>query len=225
MQNKIKAIVNGIRTQYNKTNLCASIECMQNNINKLGAKLAKIGITANMVSVCGFVIGMLAVNCLANNAYGWALLLILINRLGDALDGAIAKIKGKTEFGMFLDVVLDYIFYAGVIFGFALANPVENALVAVFLLFSFTASACTMLAYGLVAYFRGAKISEVLNESPFYLGGWAQGAETITALLLLCLVPNWFVPVAMILGFWCLLKTLVIISSAYYSFVVQSRGK
>lgn len=217
-------MINNIRTQYNKTNLCASINCAKKEIDNLGARLAKWGISANAVSITGFIIGMLAVNFLAMNMYFWALVCILINRLGDTLDGAVAKIKGKTEFGVFLDACLDYIFYAGVIFGFALAQP-ANAVAAAFLLFGFAASACAMLAYAVVAYHKKQQQADaVLSESPFYLGGLAQGAETLTALVIMCLVPGWFVPVALILGCWCLVKALVVMSTAYYSFVIAVKG-
>ena len=77
---------------------------------------------------------------------------IVLNRLFDAVDGEIARHSKVTEFGVFLDAALDYIFYTGVIFGFALANPWQNAVAASFLLFAFAASACAMLAYAVVAY-------------------------------------------------------------------------
>ena len=100
MQKQIKAIFNKINTQYSRTNLCASVECINNTLDKSAQKLAKAGISANMVSVCGFALGMFAVNLLANNIFGWALIFILLNRVCDALDGKIAKIKGKTDFGV-----------------------------------------------------------------------------------------------------------------------------
>ena len=225
MQTKIKAIANKIITQYNRTNLCASIECINQKINETGKKLANHGVSANFVTVISFVLGMVAVNFLALQNYFWALVFILLNRLGDALDGAIAKVKGKTDFGVFIDACLDYVFYAAVIFGFSLANPQQNALVASFLLFGFTASACAMLAYAVVAYSKGVEKDAVFEESPFYLGGMAQGFETVTAFVLLCLAPNWFVPVAIILGCWCLIKTLAVISSAYFKFVIEKKGK
>lgn len=220
MQTKLKAIYNKIRTQYNHTNLCASIECVKNNINKVAEKLAKMGVSANAISVAGFVVGMMTPNFLAMNMYGWALFCILFNRLCDALDGAVAKIKGISNFGIFLDACLDYVFYAAVIFGFALAVPHNYAVAASFLLFAFASSACAMLAYAVVAY----KQTE-LKESPFYLGGFAQGAETITAFVILCIVPVWFVPVAIILGCWCLIKAMLVVSTAYYTFVVSAKDK
>lgn len=214
---------NNIRAQYNKTGVCLGVECFRGWVARSGRRLAKFGISANMVSISGFIIGMLAVNFLAMNMYFWALVCILCNRLGDALDGAIAKVKGQTDFGVFVDACLDYIFYAAVIFGFALAQP-GNAEAAAFLLFGFCSSACAMLAYAVIAFQKKKETEAVFEESPFYLGGWAQGAETLAALVILCLVPQWFVPVALILGCWCLIKALLVVSSAYYHFVIAAKG-
>ena len=47
--------------------------------------------------------------------YATAILCIILNRVCDALDGAIARNSQVTDFGVFLDATLDYIFYAGVI--------------------------------------------------------------------------------------------------------------
>ena len=151
MQNKFESIVNRLRSQYNKTHLCSGVACFRSFVADSGRKLAKAGVSANVISIAGFIIGMFAVNFLALNMYFWALVCILLNRWCDALDGAVAKINGKTEFGVFLDACLDYIFYAAVIFGFALAQP-QNATSAAFLLFGFTASAAAMLSYAVVAY-------------------------------------------------------------------------
>ena len=133
------------------------------------------------------------------------------------------RIEGVTPFGVFLDACLDFVFYAGVIFGFALAEPDENAVAACFLLFGFTASACAMLAYGVVSYQNSKKANE-LDASPFYLGGLAQGFETLAAFVLLCMMPFAFLPIAIALGCWCLLKAMVIVSSAYYKLVILGKS-
>ena len=116
-------------------------------IKKLAKLIAKSGISANMITLVGFIIGLLAINFLAIESYGWALICILINRFCDILDGAIAKLNKPTKFGIFFDATVDYMFYAGVIFGFALANPEQNSIAAAFLLFAFASSACALLAY------------------------------------------------------------------------------
>ena len=97
-----------------------------NKINVAGTYLGQIGISANVVSWTGFVIGIFAVNFIAMEMYGWALLAILLNRLSDGLDGAIARSTKVTDFGVFLDATLDYIFYGGVILLLPLANPAAN---------------------------------------------------------------------------------------------------
>lgn len=191
----------------------------------LGKKFGKSGISANWVSVFGFVIGIFAINFLAMEMYGYALLCILINRAFDALDGAIARHSKVTDFGIFLDAALDYIFYAGVIFGFALANPVDNAVAAGFLLFAFTSSSCALLAYAVVAYKNKSQDKLEFNQSPFYLGGIAQGFETFIALVILCIVPIWFMPIAIILGVLSLVKALSVIAAAYYNFVIAIKVK
>lgn len=191
----------------------------------IGKKLAKSGISANLITVTGFIIGVFAINFLSLEMYGYALACILLNRAFDALDGAIARHSKVTDFGVFLDATLDYIFYAGVIFGFALANPEQNAIAACFLMFAFTSSACAMLAYAVIAYKNNANEKLELNQSPFYLGGIAQGFETFIALIILCIIPVWFMPIAIILGALSLVKTLSVIAAAYYNFVIAPRGK
>ncbi|MGQ7148234.1 CDP-alcohol phosphatidyltransferase family protein, partial [Escherichia sp. SS-MK2] len=62
--------------------------------------------------------------CSPEEALGWylaALVVILLNRLLDGLDGALARRRGLTDAGGFLDISLDFLFYALVPFGFILA--------------------------------------------------------------------------------------------------------
>ena len=216
-----------LQSEWQNSDFCKNYQCVQQNwqkrVNSWGKELSKNGINANMISIFGFVIGMMAINFLAMNMYFEALMCILINRFCDVMDGAVARIEGVTPFGIFLDACLDFVFYAGVIFGFALAEPDENAVAACFLLFGFTASACAMLAYGVVSY-QGAKKAKELDSSPFYLGGLAQGFETLAAFVLLCMMPFAFLPIAIALGCWCLLKAMVIVSSAYYKLVILGKS-
>ena len=227
MLENIISKIKSLMEEYRQSDFCKNSQCArqkwQKKVNGWGKELSKNGINANMVSIFGFVIGMMAINFLAMNMYFEALMCILVNRFCDVLDGAVARAEGVTKFGVFLDACLDFIFYAGVIFGFALANPDENAVAACFLLFGFTASASALLAYGLVSYNPNGKPAS-LSESPFYLGGATQGFETLAAFVLLCIMPFAFLPIAIALGCWCLLKALVIVSSAYYKLVIQQKN-
>ncbi len=188
-----------------------------NVVDLIAKKMAKVDINANFVSVTGFIIGLFAINFIAMGNFLYGLLFILVNRFFDILDGAVAKNqKVKSDFGVFLDASLDYIFYAGVIFGFALADPVENALSAAFLLACFCAAACSMLAYGIIAYKK-----DVDKKLPIYLGGTFQAGEMAIALILMCLLPALFLPLAILFGIISLVKAFSIIISSYYAFVIN----
>jgi len=194
-------------------------------IKKLAKLLVKLKVSANAVTFFGFFVGLLAINFLAIESYAWALVCILINRFCDILDGAVAKEGKVTVFGIFLDATLDYMFYAGVIFGFALANSGQNAVAATFLLFGLMSSACSLLAYAIIAYQNKIDTTAQISDSPFYLGGFAQGFETFVALVILCIFPYLFTPIAIILGIFCFIKAVSIVTSAYYGFVIAGKKK
>lgn len=229
MIDKISLKLKELNEKFNSSDFCKNSKCFQkkwNDKSNLIAKwLHKKSVSANMISIFGFIIGMMAINFLAMNMYMEALVCILINRFCDVLDGAVARIEGITKFGIFLDLCLDFVFYAGVIFGFALADPYENAVSACFLLFGFTASSSALLAYGLVTHNSSKKTDNQKLESPFYLGGLAQGFETVCAFVLLCIMPFAFLPIAIALGCWCLLKALIIVSTTYYKLVINEQKK
>lgn len=85
--------------------------------------LDKPGITPDGLTLVGFAIGVLALPFLALGWYLAALVVILLNRLLDGLDGALARRRELTDAGGFLDISLDFLFYALVPFGFILAAP------------------------------------------------------------------------------------------------------
>ena len=120
-------------------------------LNRLAAWLDKPGITPDGLTVAGFTVGVLALPFLALGWYLAALVAIVFNRLLDGLDGALARRRGLTDSGGFLDIALDFLFYALVPFGFALAAPVENVLAAAWLLFAFIGTGSSFLAFAALA--------------------------------------------------------------------------
>jgi phosphatidylglycerophosphate synthase len=162
----------------------------------------RLPVTANQVTIIGFLIGVTAVPLLAFQHYGLALTVILTNRFLDGMDGAIARRKGASDLGGYLDIVLDFIFYSAVVFGFAIGDP-TIATYAAFLIFSFVATGTTFLAYSVFAAKRGLTTDVRGTKSIYYLGGLTEGFETIVALALLCLAPTWFWLIASIFGTLC----------------------
>ena len=81
-------------------------------LNQLAAALDKPFITPDGLTLAGFAIGVLALPFLALGWYPAALIAIVLNRLLDGLDGALARRRGLTDAGGFLDIALDFLFYA-----------------------------------------------------------------------------------------------------------------
>ena len=88
-------------------------------LNRLGKSLASAGATADSVTLVGLGLGLLAAVMIAFGAYTLALVPLLASRVADGLDGAVARATRKTDFGGYLDIAADFLFY-GAINGFQL---------------------------------------------------------------------------------------------------------
>ena len=183
-------------------------------LDRLGAPLAARGLSANAVTVAGFAIGLGAAVAIAWRAYLLGLGLLLLNRLCDGLDGAIARRRGLTDLGGFLDILLDFLIYSAVPFAFALADPAANALAAAFLIFSFVGTGSSFLAFAIMAARRGIATDLRGRKSLYYLGGLTEGTETILVFVLACLWPALFPWLALIFGLLCWLTTATRIAVA-----------
>ncbi len=189
-------------------------------LDRLGRLLARRGITANQITIAGFLFGTAAFPALAFEAYGWALAALAANRMADGLDGAVARQRGVTDLGGYLDIVLDLIFYAGFVFFFALGRP-DQALIAAFLIFSFMGTGASFLGFAIMAAKRGIGSEIRGKKSLYYLGGLTEGFETIVVLSLTCLFPDWFFWLALIFGVLCWITTASRIAAAVQAFREQ----
>lgn len=170
--------------------------------------LAKAGVSANTVTLLGFVVGLSVLPLLALGQYMAALIAILVNRVLDGLDGTLARRTEPTDRGAFLDIALDFFFYALVPFGFALADPGANALAAATLLVAFVGTGSSFLAFATVAGRRGLSSANYPAKGIYFLGGLTEGAETIVAFAAMCLWPNAFPVIACGFAGMCALTTI-----------------
>ncbi|RUO67138.1 CDP-alcohol phosphatidyltransferase family protein [Idiomarina ramblicola] len=177
--------------------------------------LVRLGVSADQVTVAGFLIGLLAVPLLALEYYTAALVVILLNRLADGLDGAVARRTQLTDAGGFLDIVLDFIFYSAVAFGFLLAAPEQNAIAAGVLLVTFMGTGATFLAFASVAGKRGIENPAYPNKSLHYMGGLTEGFETILAFVVFCLWPQHFAVLAYVFAVACWITAITRIIAGY----------
>lgn len=165
---------------------------------------ARAGLTANAVTITGCAIGLAAAAAIVFRQFELALALILVNRFLDGVDGTMARIKGPTDRGAFLDIVCDFLVYAAIPLAFAFANPVANALAAACLLASFIGTGATFLAFAAVSAKAGRDVNPAYpNKAIHYLGGLTEGTETIVAFCLMCLLPQHFATIAYVFAAMC----------------------
>jgi phosphatidylglycerophosphate synthase len=164
-------------------------------------------ISADAVTVGGFAIGCLAILAVMLGQFALGAVLLLLNRLADGLDGAVARRNGVTDLGGYLDIVLDFIVYSGIVFAMAVADPAANALAAAFLIFSFMGTGASFLAFAVMAAKHGLSSPEQGTKSLYYLGGLAEGTETIVFLVAILVWPGAFAVLAWLFGLVCWLTT------------------
>lgn len=153
-------------------------------------RLSRAGVPASLVTGVGWVVGVAACVAVWRQAWIPALVLWLLNRLLDGLDGPVARHTGPTDLGGFLDIVADFSIYAGFVLAVAFALP-EARLACVVLLTTYYLSGCTFLALSSLLEKRGGV--SVDGRSLRFVGGLAEGTETVVAYSLICIVPGWAV--------------------------------
>jgi phosphatidylglycerophosphate synthase len=173
-----------------------------------GHALARTRITANAITLFGAILAIPLVFALATGNYGLALILLALNRLLDGLDGAVARATRRSALGGYLDIVADYVFYAGVPLGFALASPSDNALAAAALLGSFLLTCSSFLAYAALAAQTGVGAEPDRPKSFFYSRGLMEGTETIAFFIAMMLWPSRFTLLAWVFAALCVLTAL-----------------
>ena len=150
---------------------------------------------ADAVTLAGLAFGLAGAGLVTLGAYGPALPCLALSRLCDGLDGALARRRGATDRGGYLDIVCDFIFYGAWPMGFALAAP-ANALPAAVLLLAFYINGASFLAFATFAAKRGMETAARGQKSLYFTAGLAEGTETIAVFAAMALWPDWFAPLA-----------------------------
>lgn len=188
-----------------------------------------LNITANQISWGGFVIGIMGCIALAFQLYELALAGLVINRLADGVDGAVARLwasrhpefpaYGPSDFGGYLDIVLDMIFYASFVFCFTLGQP-DMMIFGFILVLSFVGTSASFLAYGIFAAKHNLQTSVRGKKSFYHAAGLMEGAETIIFLTLFCLFPDWFLVLSLCFTILCWVTVIGRIMMARQAFSI-----
>ena len=157
-------------------------------LDTVGRGLAQRGVRPGVLTGVGWLLGVGA--CISAGLTLWpaALGLWLANRLCDGLDGPVARARGATDVGGFLDVVADFSIYAGFVVGVGIAEP-QARIACLVLLFAYYVSGTALLAQSALLERRRDTIDNSDQRSLRFVGGLAEGAETIVVYVLFCLFP------------------------------------
>jgi len=187
-------------------------------LTRMAHRLVRLNVTANQLTLAGFAVGLLAAVLIAQRAYEAGLVLLLLSRLCDGLDGAVARQTKPTDRGGFLDITLDFIFYAAVVLAFAFADPAANALAAAALLVGFMGTGSSFLAFAVMAAKRQMSKPMSSGKSLYFLGGLTEGTETLGFFVAMCLWPAQFALLAWVFAGLCAVTTAARVVSGYKAF-------
>ncbi len=175
---------------------------------RLGRHLVAAGVQADQVTVASLVLGLACAGAIVFGQDLAALALLAAGRLADGLDGAVARVRGPTDRGGFLDITFDFIFYGSVPLAFALRDPVANALPAAVLLAAFYANGASFLAFAALAAKRGLSTEARGVKSLYFTVGLMEGSETIAFFAAFILAPSWFPALALLFALLCFVTCL-----------------
>lgn len=155
------------------------------------------------ITLLGGVVGLLAAGAAALGLYWLGLLLWIINRVLDGLDGTVARIYEKqSDLGGYVDTLVDHVVYAAVPIGLAWSLQridVTMALITMLAVFYVNAASWMFLASILEKRNRGAATSGELTTITMP-DGIIGGTETVVAYTLFFIVPQFAVALFLIYG-------------------------
>jgi phosphatidylglycerophosphate synthase len=180
---------------------------LRSGLMAVGRVLVRAGVQADTLTWLGFAVGLAAALAIACQAWTVGLVLLLASRLLDGLDGTVARLTQPTDAGGFLDIALDFLFYAAMPLAFAVANPPANALAAAVLLASFIGTGSSFLAFAALAEKRGLSDTALPGKSFYFLGGLTEATETIAVFVAMCIWPEHFAVLAYGFAALCAITT------------------
>nr|MDP9485114.1 CDP-alcohol phosphatidyltransferase family protein [Actinomycetota bacterium] len=156
--------------------------------------LAGRGVTGDALTGVGLGVGVLCLGAISFGLNAAALVLWLLNRLLDGLDGEVARLRGETsEFGAFFDIVADFFVYGGFLVALAIQHPESRlALVVLFLAYYLNGTAFLALS-GILEKLKRERLTE---RGLHFRRSLTEGFETIVAGILFLVFPGHVSPIA-----------------------------
>jgi len=174
----------------------------QNIFDNAGKILAKFNISPNLITITAFVVGLFCMFSVINKHLYIALALLWISGLLDVLDGTVARLLNKSTYaGMYLDLILDRMVEAAVIFGFAIAFPQFYLAYIGFLIFALFNFTTFIVA--------GAIIPNKSSKGMHYDSGMIERTEAFIAFSLMMIFPAYIFYILLVFNTLMLITGLI----------------
>ncbi len=164
------------------------------------------GITPDGLTLAGLGLGLASALAAGLQLWAVALVLWLVSRVVDGVDGALARrrradgrLSSDSQAGGFLDITADFVVYGATVVGVAFgATAGFDAPWWPFLLvlLVYYVNGTAFLAFSSIAERTGRRIDD--GRSLSFLGGLAEGTETIIVHALWLILPFWAWQIALV---------------------------
>ncbi|SFN83710.1 CDP-alcohol phosphatidyltransferase [Geodermatophilus obscurus] len=161
-------------------------------LEALAARVDRPAVTPDRVTLLGLALGLGSAVAAATALWIPALVLWLLSRVADGLDGVLARRRAAageppSAAGGYLDVTADFLVYGATVAGVAIGwggslLPFVAVLVAYYL------NGATFLAFSSLAERTGRRLDD--GRSLSFLGGLAEGTETVLVHSLWLVLPG-----------------------------------
>ncbi len=154
----------------------------------LAGTLARRGVTGDALTAASLAVGVLCLVAIAFGLNVLGLVLWLLNRLLDGLDGEVARLRGETsELGTFADIAADFLMYGGFLVALAVQHP-DARLALVVLFFAYYLNGSIFLALsGILERIKAERLTE---RGLHFRRSLTEGFETIVAGVLFLVLPG-----------------------------------
>lgn len=181
--------------------------------------LARVGITPNQVSVAACIFGCGAGALIATRHVYSGIAVWLLSRVLDGLDGALARMTAtKSAFGGYLDITLDMVAYAAMLFGFWIIHP-QAGWAWPAILFGYLMVTTSTLA--LSSILEQAAREHTGNRTIRFTPGLAEAGETTIVYVLFAFFPALVTPLAWL---WALMCAITVIQRSLLARRLLSSG-
>lgn len=183
----------------------AARRLLERPLDRAAASLDVGWLTPDRLTAAGLVLGLGSAGAAAAGWWSGAAVLWLVSRLADGLDGPLARRRrargeGDAGAGGFFDITADFTVYGATVVGVALGSSVEIGggplWPFLLVLLAYYVNGAAFLAFSSIAERSGRTLDD--GRSLSFLGGIAEGTETILVHTLWLVVPWWAPQIAVV---------------------------